>query len=50
MTVTVIFVAELPETVALGGTAQLVASNTGVSVQVKVTAWFRPPRPTKLKL
>jgi hypothetical protein len=41
VTLTVIFVAELPGVTGLGETVQV--ASEGAPVQVKVTAWFNPP-------
>ena len=48
MTLTVIFVAELPGVSVLGETVQV--ASEGAPVQVKLTLWLNPPSPATLKV
>jgi len=48
VTLTVIFVAELPGVNGLGETVQ--AASEGAPVQVKPTLWLNPPSPATLKV
>jgi len=48
VTLTVIFVAELPGVTGLGETVQV--ASEGAPVQVKLTLWLNPPTPPTLKV
>jgi hypothetical protein len=48
VTLTVIFVAELPGVTGVGGTVQV--ASEGAPVQVKLTLWLNPPSPPTLKV
>jgi phage tail tape-measure protein len=48
VTVTATLVAELPAVTGFGETAQV--ASEGAPVQVNVTAWFKPPSPTTLRV
>jgi hypothetical protein len=48
VTLTVIFVAELPGVTGLGETVQV--ASEGAPAQVKLTLWLNPPSPPTLKV